>query len=169
MLRFLIISALCLTIVFSGISLLISKVWGWSEYASPELYVVYQQWIGMPPFPYFLVDADGSGQKWKLTMENEQPKDLNCSPDGRTLAFLLKKHLYVVNSSGIIYDQELKTGYEVVGVNNSQDAYLSWLYAYRQHGDLSIVDATHSDAIPLPDQDNYTNLQVSSSGMVLWG
>ena len=41
MLRFITLFILRLSILVCGLGFLVSHAWGWSEYASPELYVVY--------------------------------------------------------------------------------------------------------------------------------
>ena len=170
MLRFLLLVTVCLLVAFTGMSAALSRAWGWNEYASDELYVVYQHLNGESPHPYFLVNADGSGERWKFEAENEQLMHLACSPDGRTLALLSNyKHISVVNSSGIVYDQVLTSGYEKIGVTNRLDAYLFWRYSFNAHGDLTIVGARQRHKFSPPDDDSYNNLQMSSSGSILWG
>ena len=117
MLRFLISISLCLLIVFTGIGALLSRQWGWSEYASSELYLAYQD--VSQPASFFLTDANGSDQQWKLSSKAGTLAALNCSPDGRTLAFLTASgHLYVVSQAGLLYDRVLGQGYDAIAASN---------------------------------------------------
>lgn len=99
MLRFLISTSLRLLIICAGIGLLICKQWGWPEYASPELYLIYDE-VTNSGAPFFLINTDGNSQEEKLSWKNETLNTLRCSPDGRTLAFLTDKgELYLITET----------------------------------------------------------------------
>src|SRR5258707_7597405 len=102
MLRFWITVSLLLTVVFTGIGLMVSKAWGWSEYASPELYLV----SASLPDNYFITNTDGSDKPEKLVWNRGTITTIGCSPNGNTFAFLTDRvHLYVLTSNGISYDK----------------------------------------------------------------
>src|SRR4051794_40401571 len=104
MLRFWITVSLLLVMVFMGFGLVVSKAWGWSEYASDELYVIYYQTTVDGRSPLFLVNGNGTGEQWKLDTEAETLRQLNCSPDGQTLVFDTdQREFYTVRSTGIVY------------------------------------------------------------------
>jgi len=87
MLRLLTAFSLVIWTAFVGIGLLISQQWGWSEYASPQLYVVYYQTSPQRPYHFYMVDASGSGDQWAFRAKSGTLSSLNCAPDGRTLAY----------------------------------------------------------------------------------
>src|SRR3954464_3937366 len=120
MLRLLIAVSLPLLIVFTGIGLLLSRQWGWSEYASDALYVVYYTG-SQGGIRYFIVNADGHGDSAPLTWNEETITALGCSPDGRTFAiFTHARHLYVLTSAGLAYDKQTTRPYDDVRVQNDQ-------------------------------------------------
>ncbi len=164
MLRFLIFPSLCLLILFSAIGLLFSRQWGWSEYASPELYLTYQEALN-GAHPFFLVDAMGSGQRWKLSAGSGNLTALNCSPDGRTLAYLTDKgHLYVVNQAGIVYDRALGQGYDALAVAN--DGMIA--ASQTVYGIVYIISPEGSYPPDPPQHIAYDRVKIASSGATLW-
>src|SRR5215213_348017 len=115
MLRFMLGVSLSLLIVLTGIGLVLAHPWGWSEYTSDTLYVVYAQMTDGVPSPFFLSSIDGSHQQWQLMAQVGTLKTVSCSPDGRTLAYLTESgHLHVVNRAGEVYDRKLGPGYDTV-------------------------------------------------------
>lgn len=146
---------------FTLVGLLISREWGWSEYASDELYVVYHQGAQRPT-PFFLVNADGSGETWALTTNNEIIVNLDCSPDGRTLAFVTDlPHLYVINQTGIIFDRTLDRVYKDVSFQVANNGLVTY------QGEL-FVDANDSHPLIAPHGYEGTSATISSWGFFLW-
>ncbi len=165
MLRFLILTSLRLLIAFTGIGLLISKAWGWPEYASPELYVVYTVLSVQPPNPFMLTNMAGSYEQSQLTWNKGIIIAAACSPDGRTFAFLTDTaHLYVINQSGIEYDQSLdQNSYVLAVADNGTSA------VYGPSAGITVFPLTgKSYFVPQPDSLNYTEVKISSSGFSLW-
>src|SRR5579871_4012195 len=78
---------LLLLIAFSGFGLTIARPWGWSEYESSQLYIVYYQ-IGAQHNPYFIVSTDGGDNSQPLTSPDGIVDQVDCSPDGRSFAVL---------------------------------------------------------------------------------
>ncbi|MEO8392209.1 MAG: hypothetical protein ABI700_04375 [Chloroflexota bacterium] len=168
MLRFMLSLSLALLISLTGIGLVIAHQWGWSEYASPELYVVYYQAKRERPYGFFMVDAAGSGGSWSLTTHSVTLTTLNCSPDGRTLAFLTDDaHLYVVNQSGLVYERVLDQRRTVLNVANNGMVALSDLSQVRQGGSV-LLDARQTLALVPPDGSSYESVEPSSLGTAIW-
>ncbi|HVU13858.1 MAG TPA: hypothetical protein VHD90_21420, partial [Phototrophicaceae bacterium] len=149
MLRFLIFTSLRLLIAFTGISLLICKQWGWSEYASPELYVVYSQGENGD----YLINMSGNDEPERLAPKIDSIFALACSPDGRRLAVLTTTlhhydpHLYVISPSGIEYEK-------FFGENQLFDMLNSYSFF-----DMSIAnDGTVALPLPAPTSPTLTNL-----------
>ena len=118
MLRPLVRLALDLLIALIGLGLLIARAWGWSEYASRDLYVVYYQ-IAAPQTRYFVVRADGSGAGGQLTWPGDMVYQVACSPDGRALAVLtLDGHLLVLTSAGVVSNRVENPIYSTLSVGN---------------------------------------------------
>ncbi|MEO8392206.1 MAG: hypothetical protein ABI700_04360 [Chloroflexota bacterium] len=169
MLRFWITVSLLLTIIFTGIGLLLSRQWGWSEYASDELYVVYSALVDSDKL-YFIVNANGSSKSETLKSTQGTITAVNCSPDGRTLAFLTDAmHLYVVTSTGLIYDKLINRIYANLTVANNGTV------VYFQNTDAFRVDANHAEQLVLPGGDYprgstsyYDYVGVSSQRFELW-
>nr|AUN37653.1 hypothetical protein [uncultured bacterium] len=160
MLRVWVMVSLLMTLVFTGIGLATSKAWGWSEYASDELYLVYMpEKIGDSPYSYFIANADGSGEHWKLAAATGTLTKVNCSPDGRTVTFVTDApHLYIVNRSGIVFDRVLGQASTEIISSNGFDASL---------GDLIINSYNHILKYP-EDGYEYAPPRTSPSGMLLW-
>ncbi len=172
MFRWLMFTALRLLIVCAGIGLLISRQWGWPEYASPELYLASQFWMGGVHVRYFISAADGSGETEELVSKAGAIYALNCSPDGRTLAFLTETaHLYVLNRTGILYDTPIESTYVDLRViprylsvaNNGLVAF------YQKKAGGILVDAHQSKPL-IPPRANWTydGISVSSQNYELW-
>ena len=87
-LRLLLRISLYLLIVFTLIGVLISREWGWNEYASDELYLVYSQITD--DLHYSIINTDGGENGEELTWQEGTITALDCSPDGRTLAVLIE-------------------------------------------------------------------------------
>ncbi|MEP7293920.1 MAG: hypothetical protein ABI835_19185, partial [Chloroflexota bacterium] len=81
---------------FFVIGALIFRAWGWSEYASDELYLAYTLLTPEQPYPRILMNTADSHEQSQLTWNNGTIIALACSPDGHSLAFLTDTaHLYV--------------------------------------------------------------------------
>nr|AUN37649.1 hypothetical protein [uncultured bacterium] len=122
MLRVLSTVSLLLMVVFTGVGLAFSKAWGWSEYASDALYLIYaypQADIFYPA--YSIINTDGRGRPEKLIWKDEPIARIGCSPDGRTFAFLTAgRHLYVLTREGLSYDKLMDQPYDALDVMNDQ-------------------------------------------------
>src|SRR5690349_5945788 len=116
MLRFLAPFVARLLILIVGIGLMVSRAWGWNEYVSPESYVVYYQ-LNQGKTHYFVVNADGRSASELLSWNDGGISSLDCSPDGRTFAFLSGgSHVYVMNRTGLIHDSAEDARYRTVNV-----------------------------------------------------
>jgi hypothetical protein len=161
MLRFFALFLLRLLVVFLVVALLLIHEWGWNEYASPELYVVYYQ-FAPGGVQYFITSTDG--ERAKLTWEGRPPTRLDCSPDGRTFAFLSESaHLYVVTRDGLLYDRPQPEMYTTVNVANDGttalfDAVSGKLILNTREIDLNTPDK------PVNRLDRY---DISAQGLVL--
>ncbi|MFN8562960.1 MAG: hypothetical protein U0703_15415 [Anaerolineae bacterium] len=119
MLRFSITVSLLLMSGFTLVGGLLFHQWGWSEYASDALYIVYYQ-IKPAPFPFFIVNTDGGSDPAQLVATDATLTGLDCSPDGRTLAFVTDSaRLYVVNQAGALCDRALDHAYPSLSVANN--------------------------------------------------
>jgi hypothetical protein len=161
MLRFLISVLFRLLTAFMVVALLLFHEWGWNEYASPELYVIYFQFTP-GGVQYFIASTEG--ERARLAWEGKAPAKLDCSPDGRTLAFLSESgHLYVVTREGLRYDRAQPKMYTTVSVANDGttalfDADGGRLLLNTQEIDLNALDK------PVNRLDRY---DVSAQGLVL--
>ncbi|MBI1255997.1 MAG: hypothetical protein GC204_00870 [Chloroflexi bacterium] len=141
MLRFWVMVSLLLTTVFTGIGLLVSRAWGWSEYASDELYLVYSYLDYHYDIQYFIVNADGSDTPKKLTWNDGFILRMGCSPDGKTFAFATKAHhLYVLTNSGLSYDRSESRAFGDMDVMNDQSVGL-----YVDQAQTPYVATVHPD------------------------
>lgn len=105
MLRVLVLAMVGLTAGFAVVAGLLSREWGWSEYASDELYVVYFQSVD-GEIQFFIINTNDTDQGEPLSFKEDEIRAVGCSPDGRVFAFYLSTgYVYVINSVGIIYDQ----------------------------------------------------------------
>jgi hypothetical protein len=162
--RFFVLISGYLSIGFALLGALVSRAWGWSEYASPELYVVYYQAKPAPPYPFFMVDTNGSDRQWKLAAETGILTDLNCSPDGRMLAFLKDNtHLYVVSQTGLVYDRMLNQAYTALSVANN-----GTVVAFNPGNDALLIDPHQMLALVAPDDNRYGLVIPTSQGALLW-
>jgi hypothetical protein len=169
MLRLLTAFVVVLTLVFAGIGLLFSRAWGWSEYASNELYVLYARSLDgvskeVPP-PYLLVNTDGSGDQWQLGAQTNLLMTVSCSPDGRTLAYLTSDgQLTVANESGIVYQKNVGAGYDALDAANNGTVAVS-----QTATGISLIVSAQGNTIPVPpDHIAYDPIKVASSGVTLW-
>lgn len=169
MLRFLLLVSVCLSALFTLVGAALSREWGWNEYASDELYIVYTEWDETPLYKYFLLNINDSREEWKLIMNDSEMTSLNCSPDGELLTVLLdKRELYVLNRNGVLYNQTLNSYYEIAGVTNSGEVYLYKRYGFIRSGNPLIVNAADTHRLTPPDQEDYDRMRISSSGAALW-
>lgn len=168
MLRFSITFSLCLLTIFSVIGTLIFHPWGWSEYASDALYVIYYQ-MKPAPYPFFIVNTDGRSEPSELREENAALTSLDCSSDGRTLAYVTDTaHLYVANQDGILYDRELDQSYTTLSVANNGMVALFRRGGFQQDNSVLLVDSTRALSFLAPDNHLYVSVEVSSLGSMLW-
>jgi hypothetical protein len=157
--------SLVLLVIMSGIGLLVSHSWGWSEYASPELYLLYAQLTDGAPSHFFLINTDGSNARWQLTPDEGALRTVSCSPDGRTLALLADNgHLSVINQSGSLYERKLGLGYDTLAAANNGDVAVS-----KESYGIVLVVTPHDSYPPVPpDHIAYDPIKLSSSGNTLW-
>jgi hypothetical protein len=128
------------------------------------LYVVYYQAKPQPPYPFFMVDTNGSDQQWTLAAKTGTLTDLNCSPDGRTLAFLADwTHLYVVNQTGLLYDRALNQAYTALNVAND-----GTVVSFNSGENALLIDARRALTLTAPDDNRYGLVIPSSPGALLW-
>jgi hypothetical protein len=164
MLRLLTYLALVCCILLTAIGAAFSRAWGWSEYTSDELYVVYQQQgEGLPQF--FMVDADADSPPVSLHWQEGNLTVLACSPDGQTLALLgASGQLAVLNRAGVLYQRALGSGYDgVYAANNGRVAVFKETY-----GLALIVDGQGSHAPIPPEHIAFNPIEITSSGAALW-
>ena len=164
MLRFVAHFFLRLLIIVTGIGFFVSRAWGWSEYTSPELYVIYYQLI-QGKTQYFIVNSDGSRPGEGLSWNDGGIGSLDCSPDGRTFAFLTSSgHVYAMTSVGLIHDRLEDPHYTTVNVANDGTLALfnpndSRLLINQRVIDLSTPDRTGNA---------FDRVDISAQGLVLW-
>lgn len=164
MLRFLAFLSLRVAVCLALFGVLIARAWGWSEYASPALYVVYFQ-INSHRNAYFVVNTDGQAPAEPLTSNNSAFSTFDCSPDGRVFALLTERRsLTVVTAAGVVEETRADRDYTTVNVANDGtvalfDAEAGWLRV----GDRGI-DLSSPDGEPhLMDR-----VDISPHGAVLW-
>lgn len=142
---------------------LIARAWGWSEYASPELYVVYTQIINSRN-AYFIINANGESAGEALVGNDGAISTVDCSPDGRVFALLSeRRQLSVVREAGAVVQMLADRDYTTVNVADDGtialfDPEAGWLRIGSAEIDLS----TPGDAHPLDRVD------ISPQGLVLW-
>ncbi len=152
--------SLFLLVVFTGIGPLVSHEWSWTEYTSDELYIIDRQEVDQYPGTFYVISADGSGREWKLAWNDGALTTVNCSPDGRILAFVTdSSRLYVIDRSGVIFERPVdRTDDDIYVTNDATVVYLMEL----------IVNARESHPITAPEDREYDSPAVSTSGMMLW-
>nr|AUN37651.1 hypothetical protein [uncultured bacterium] len=163
MLRVWMRAGLVLMALFTGIGLVVSKAWGWSEYASDDLYVVYASYMGITS--YFSVKVnDAPDEGALLTWDKAEITALDCSPDGRRLAILTDTgHVGIVTAAGMVENTPEDQGYDQVSVANDGTVALFNM----ETGDLRIGTTTMN--LPVPAQqisDNF--IDMASQGFALW-
>lgn len=167
MLRFWLLVSVCLSALFTLVGAALSREWGWSEYASDELYVVYRQYEGMGISSLFLLDTNGSSEAERLALNNGETfglDSLDCSPDGQTLALLTEnEHLYVITSAGIAYERVFNQHYEELRVANNG---IVTLFNPATGGIL--VDSTSINLLIPPVRGERYYVDVSSERIELW-
>lgn len=161
MLRFLLLTSVVLSAVFTVIGALLSREWGWSEYASDELYVVYIQGEN----GYFIINTDGSGENVRLAWNNSLITALDCSPDGRRLAFLTNDaRLHVLTYRGVDYERDILFDYRNINVANNGRVALS-----KHLQDDLIIDATQIFSLQVSKINAiYSSVRISSEGLALY-
>nr|AUN37650.1 hypothetical protein [uncultured bacterium] len=164
MLRVLITAALVLMVVFTGIGLATSKAWGWSEYASDALYVVYAPVINNERVQFF-VNLDTGVEQQLVWNDKALHKVISCSPNGRTLAFLTdSSHLYVMTREGILYERPIDPGYLLERVSDN-----GMVALMRNDGAALRVTAAQADSsAPAQSDERYNHYEVSTQGLELW-
>jgi hypothetical protein len=163
MLRLFLVIAGGLLIALMGISLGIARAWGWSEYASPELYVVYYQ-ISNPHNQFFVVDASGSGLNAELAGSGGTIAQVDCSPDGRYFAFLTDTHhLYVLNSAGTVSDRAEDPAYTTLSVANDGTAAL-----FDPLDDRLLIGDHALDLSAARPANAFDRVKLSQQGNILW-
>ena len=163
MLRFWIVVSLVTTVVFTGIGLLVSRQWGWSEYASDKSYLVYTQ-VRNATNLYFVMNVN-SGDAEKLLDDDKELNEVDCSPDGRIFAYLTNGiSLHVLNENGVVYNQTLKDHWNITSVANSGAVSLT-----KYTGDNLIVtrDSIETPAYPRNFQSD-SKASITSNGLILW-
>lgn len=164
MLRYLMLAALRFCALVTLVGVLVSRAWGWNEYTSPELFVVYYQIVNARN-QYALVSVDRADDDVKLRWNDSPIAKVDCSPDGRTFAFMTDDaHLYVMTRDGLLYERAEDRLYTTVNVANDGttalfDPATGWLVIDTNGIDLS---ARNSEIYPLDRVD------ISSQGLVLW-
>jgi len=165
MLRFLTALSLGLALVFTGIGLMLSRQWGWSEYASNQLYVIYGQLNNATVSPFFEVNAAGNSDPEPLMVRDGTLMALNCSPDGRTLAFLtVSGNLTVINQSGVIYNRALGQGYDALTTANNGTVAVT----QKVYGIVRVISPNGSSLPAPPDHIAYDPIKITSAGDTLW-
>lgn len=165
MLRFLILLSLRATAVFLLLGVLIARAWGWSEYASPELYVVYYQ-IREQRNRYFIVNADGASEGMPLARGTDRISKVDCSPDGQVFAFLTDSGaLYSVTADGVSEHGVADRDYITINAANDGtialfDPAAGWLRVNSGGVRLTSADAPNH---PMD------RIDISPQGLVLWG
>lgn len=168
MLRLLLPILFCLSAGLTLTSGLIAHEWGWDEYASDDLYVIYAQTVNTARL-YFIVDAAGGDSGKLLTLDDGTIVDLDCSPDGRLLAFFTDTaRLFVVDEQGIAYDKAIDPIYVTFtpGLNIANDGTV----AFSERGTPGLlVDAQHVEPLAPPQADrDYWGAQISSRDRMIW-
>lgn len=163
MLRFLALLTLRAALCLALLGVLIVRAWGWSEYASPQLYVVYYQLLNNRN-AYFLVDANGERPGEALVLPDGGRATLDCSPDGRTLAVLTENQLVVMNAAGVVQQTPVDQTYTTVNVADDGtvallDAPAGWVRVNDAEITLTAEDA---EKYPLDRVD------VAVGGLILW-
>jgi hypothetical protein len=164
MLRFILLIFVRVLILIVGVGLLISRAWGWSEYASPASYVVYFQLSQGKP-QYLVVDADGSSPGEQLNSDDGAITSLDCSPDGRTIAFLSGGHVYTMTEAGLVRDSRpVDPRYTTVNVANDGTV------ALFDPADARLLVNERSIDLASPGQKSsaFDRIDISAQGLVLW-
>ena len=119
MLRFLFLISVVLSAVFTLVGVVLSREWGWSEYASDELYLNYSRRFTSSATSFFLINTGEDNPEERLTWGDTDIYAFHCSPDGRTAAFISQDgQLYVINKGGIIYNKPVGL-YDHLTVSNN--------------------------------------------------
>ncbi|MBI1255998.1 MAG: hypothetical protein GC204_00875 [Chloroflexi bacterium] len=165
MLRFWVMVSLLATALFAGIGLAVSKAWGWSEYASDELYVVYSSGIRDPrDYSIVRVNPDDLEAREQLIWHDAKIMSLACSPDGRTLGFLTDgAQVVVMTSAGIRSEQREDETYSSLSITDNGTVVLF----NAETGDLRI-DATNINLSDLQHSSTGDKVKLSSQGLTLW-
>lgn len=162
MLRLLVLASIGLTAGFAVVAGLLAHEWGWSEYASDELYVVYSQHSATTSLRYYVIRADGNNAGEVLQWDDEIIRAVACSPDGRTLTFSTWYDLYVMTDTGMSYSSQIDQTYNVINVANDGTVSFS---AYDR---FWIADPTQITSLAPPIGLIYGLLSHAVDGLMLW-
>ncbi len=146
------------------LGLLIARAWGWSEYASPDLYLIYYQ-LANPSVHYFVVNADGSDSGDLLRWDGSPITKLDCSPDGRRFAFLTNDgQLIALDRGGIVSQQPVAPSYSTVNVADDGS-----LALYDPASGKLWVNDTEID-LSTPDRPGhpFDRIDIASHSEILW-
>lgn len=163
MLRFLTLLSLRIAVCLVLLGVLIARAWGWSEYASPALYVVYYQILNNHN-AYFVVNVDGEGGGEALVNVDGGRSTVDCSPNGRAFAMLTNRQLIVASATGEIERTPIDREYTTVNVADDGtvallDAQAGWLRVNNVE-----IDLTSPDGVTFP----LDRVDISPDGLILW-
>ncbi len=164
MLRLLALFALVLLIALFGFGWVIARPWGWNEYASPALYVVYYQ-VGGQHNPYFIVNADGDVSSQSLASAEGSFVQVDCSPDGRSFAALTDTgHVYVARSDGSSDERSINPIFTTVSVADDGTVAL-----FDPSDDRLLIGGKTITLTSSGHQPNeFDRIDISAQGQLLW-
>lgn len=168
MLRLILPITICLSAGFILLGGLIAREWGWDEYASDELYVIYAQTINTAR-RYFIVSDSGGEAGTPLTWDDGAIIGVDCSPDGRLFAFFTSAaQLYVVDEQGIVYERAIAP--EFVTFNPGLNVANDGTVAFFERGIPGLlVDAGRVAPLEPPQANgDYRSVQISSGDLMIW-
>ncbi|MFN8562959.1 MAG: hypothetical protein U0703_15410 [Anaerolineae bacterium] len=168
MLRLIVPITVCLSAGFILLGGLIAREWGWDEYASDDLYVIYAQTINTAR-RYFIVSETGGEAGAPLAWDGGAIIGVDCSPDGRLFAFFTSAaQLYVADEHGIVYDQSIAP--EFVTFNPGLNVANDGTVAFFERGIPGLlVDAESVEPLEPPQTNgDYWGVQISSGDLMIW-
>nr|AUN37652.1 hypothetical protein [uncultured bacterium] len=163
MLRVWVTISLLMVMVFTGIGLVVSKAWGWSEYASDEVYLIAMNtyYYDVHPSPLVLLSANGDGQTWSFAQFYRGVKNFSCSPNGQVFAVTTDEGiLHVMDRSGVRYERSINL-VTLGGFSVNNDGTVTTLKE-------RFINADKSEPVSLPPDPNYNHVISASSGLALW-
>lgn len=162
MLRFLLLVSVCLSALFTLVGAALSREWGWNEYASDELYLIYSRRYSASAPAFFLVNTRDGSPEEQLTWGDADIFAFHCSPDGRLAAFISGDgQLYVTDESGIIYSKPVDL-YDRLTVSNNGTVAFTKIY-----GSAFFIDQSLEQPVPASNAGFDDGLAISSSGYSL--